>query len=305
MYKNAVAIIDLGSNSIRMDIVDIGKHRAEILEEYRDTVRISKGMSDDGNIKQEAFFRTAEVLKTFKHDMAEFGVVKVVAVATEALRKARNASGFIEHINRETGILFEIISGVQEAQYVFGGVSSDPELWMVSDGGDYVLMDTGGGSCEVMRVVKGVVLDVVSLPLGGVVLSEKYLESDVISSASLFNLFGYISEVFGAVSWLNECRSMPLIAIGGSNKAVRKILKSGRLVASDVDMVYESLLKADLVMRKRILKKNEDRADIIIGGLAPLVYLTHSLNTNEIYISKKGIKDGILAELMKNGGDLQ
>lgn len=166
-----LAIIDLGSNSIRMDIVEIdektGSHR--YIERCRDMARLSEGMNLDGNLQPEAIDRTIAALSEFKKIMKENNTDDVITVATAAVRKAGNSQEFIKQVEDETGIIVRVIKGEQEAEYDFLGVTSSLDIE------DCVIVDTGGGSTEIILVNDGEPLARTSIPVGAVNMTEQFL----------------------------------------------------------------------------------------------------------------------------------
>jgi len=295
-----VAVIDLGSNSIRMTIAKVNRVEKSIVElaDFRKTVRISEGMGSEKIIKSEAFEKTIAALKEFNTAIADFSVQDVIALSTEALRKASNRDEFINSVYKETGIKFSLITGEEEANYDFLGVSSEFSKKI----SNCILMDTGGGSCEFIKVKDGKAVEVVSLPLGGVVLTEAFLEKDEISASALFNLFNYIFSKIFSVSWLAECNGYPVMAIGGSHKAIKYVKGKSIFNKEEIYKLYDEFLKSDCKIRSEILGEYADRADIIVGGLAPLICIINRLNPEKIIMSDKGLRDGVLAEILVDNG---
>lgn len=294
MDKKTVSVIDLGSNSIRMTIAEIGKDRSiKELENRRETVRVSEKMGPEKTIKPVSFLRTEEAVRKFCKIIKEYDVDKIIAVSTEALRKASNSGLFIDHIFKSTGVRFEIISGEKEAYYDFIGVSDEVDM------DNCILTDTGGGSTEIALITKGRVENIISLPLGGVVLTEEFLEKDKVSAPALFNIFKYIHREIEKAFWIDKGKNFPIIAIGGSNKAIGRVLNKRSFSVEEADIFYLKMLGSNLEERKNILGEHSDRADIIIGGLSPVVYIGHRISAERIIISDKGLRDGILAEEAK------
>lgn len=291
MGRRITAVIDLGSNSLRMTIAEVlADNTIRELGDYRETVRISENMGPENTIKQVAIQRTIAALHTFQAAMVLHSVQTVIAVATEALRKAENREAFIQAVQAETGIAFQVISGEEEARYVFLGVTA------LLPFADCLLMDTGGGSCELIHVRNREIQNAVSLPLGGVVLTEGFLESDIVSGPSLFRLFRHIHTVARAVPWLDACRGLPVVAVGGTYKAILSLKQKDTFTPEELYTLYEMFLGQNLEERKKVLVGYEDRGDIIVGGLAPLVYVTNRLQPSRICASVRGIRDGILAD---------
>lgn len=292
MKCKVVAVIDLGTNSIRMTIAELrGNGTIKELENYRKPVRIGAGLKQTGKIELPAFTRTVHALQEFCECMHSFSVEEVVAVATEALRKAENSKAFVEYVKEATGICFQIISGQEEARYDFLGVNEGRKIE------NCLLMDTGGGSTEFMQIVNGQLSHVVSLPLGGVVLTEDFLKNDPPTEQELLALQDYVKTQMETAPWLLDCMHWPVYAIGGTNRALMKLLGKHMFLPEEIIRQYEIFQKANLATRKCLLAEFQDRADIVVGGLMPLVCVIQQLQPAKIFVSSKGLRDGVLYEL--------
>lgn len=297
MKSKVVAVIDLGSNSIRMTVAKIKENgKIKELGNYRRPVRISAGLKETGKIDLPAFTRTVHALQEFCECMHSFCVEEVIAVATEALRKAENRAEFVAYVKAATGICFQIISGEEEARYDFLGVSEGRPVQ------DCILLDTGGGSTEFMQIVNGRLLNVISLPLGGVVLTEGFLKTDPPTKEELAALHAHLQKQLAQAQWISDCKHWPVFAIGGTNRAMMKLLKKTEFFSEELQQLYETFQVADLDTRKQLLGEFQDRADIVVGGLAPLMYVIELLAPVKIIVSQKGLRDGILYEMAQNVG---
>ncbi len=297
MKSKVVAVIDLGSNSIRMTVAKIKENgKIEELGNYRRLVRISAGLKETGKIDLPAFTRTVHALQEFCECMHSFCVEEVIAVATEALRKAENSAEFVAYVKTATGIGFQVISGEEEARYDFLGVSEGRPVQ------DCILLDTGGGSTEFMQIVSGRLQNIISLPLGGVVLTEGFLKTDPPTKDELAALHAHLQEQLERAPWLSNCKHWPVFAIGGTNRAMMKLLKKTEFFSEELQQLYETFQVADLDTRKQLLGEFQDRADIVVGGLAPLMYIIELLAPVKIIASQKGLRDGILYEMARNAG---
>lgn len=139
------AAIDIGSNSCRLKIAKVVQHRLKVLHEEREVTRLGASVFESGLISPQAMADTLATLKRFYRAVQEFGADQVRAVATSAMRDARNARAFLAWIRDETGWDVEIISGLEEGRLIHSGVIGNEE----SAGGHCLLIDVGGGSCEI------------------------------------------------------------------------------------------------------------------------------------------------------------
>ncbi len=143
------AAIDIGSNSVRLKIAAVEQHKLRTLHEDREVVRLGESVFQTGVLSPDAMANTVRVLKRFQKAVQLHVADRVRVVATSAMRDARNAGAFNEGVKSATGWQVEVISGgLEEGRLVIhlGIVTLEPGAK-----GRCVLIDLGGGSCEVTR----------------------------------------------------------------------------------------------------------------------------------------------------------
>src|SRR6201995_2435234 len=163
------AAIDIGSNSVRLKIAAVEKHKLKTLHEDREVVRLGESVFQTGVISPDAMANTIRALKRFQKAVQLHVADKVRIVATSAMRDARNAAAFTAWVKSATGWQVEVISGLEEGRLIHLGVITHE----VGARGRCVLMDLGGGSCEVPLSDGGRVKAMASLPLGAVRLQQE------------------------------------------------------------------------------------------------------------------------------------
>jgi exopolyphosphatase/guanosine-5'-triphosphate,3'-diphosphate pyrophosphatase len=180
------AAIDIGSNSVRLKISRLQAGRLKEIHEDREVTRLGQGVFSGGLLSPESMSQTVQVLRRFNRAVQECGADKVKVVATAALRDARNSRAFLEWVRSTTGWTIEIISGLEEARLIHLGLVSASRLGAQS----VLLVDLGGGSCEVTLSRQGHLRDTVSLPLGAVRLTGEFLKHDPPRKGELKRLQG-------------------------------------------------------------------------------------------------------------------
>ncbi len=286
------AVIDLGSNSVRMSINALEKDGSyKVLEKVRATVRLGEGMSRDNFLKEEAMTRVVDTIVDFCRLAEKYKCVSIAAIATAALRKAANKELFLSRVKEKAGIEFEVISGEQEAYYSYLAVK---ETVTITDG---VIFDTGGGSTEITLVKNGEIKHAVSLPLGAVMLTEQ------LCNRTGMQLYKYVASHIGAISWLDECESLPLYGIGGSARTMamlhkKRLLKHDELDGikipySSVAKIYQNIFNTPPEKRKDIKGMDVSRADIILAGLTPVKVLMDMTGSTSVCICSAGVKEGV------------
>jgi exopolyphosphatase/guanosine-5'-triphosphate,3'-diphosphate pyrophosphatase len=185
------AAIDIGSNSCRLKIARVAAHQLKTLHEDREVTRLGASVFECGLISPQAMEATLQALKRFQRAVQLRGVDQIRVVATSAMRDARNGQVFQAMVKAETGWEMEIISGLEEARLIHLGVmgsgdgqsesQAKPESESVAESGAtgrVLLVDLGGGSCEITLSERKRIKETVSLPLGAVRLTQEFLPSD-------------------------------------------------------------------------------------------------------------------------------
>lgn len=297
--QQKIAIIDLGSNSIRMIIMKIyddGSYK--MIDQAKEMVRLSEGMAGENSLKPLAVQRTLNTLKLFKKLVESHEADRVFTIATAAVRNAENKQLFLQKVVGETGFEFDVISGEQEAYYDYLGVINTTRL------DNCVIIDTGGASTEIILVEGRRMKYAVSIPYGAVTLTEKFLEKDEISQESLKNIEDFMIGELKKIGWLQGGAGLPVVGLGGSVRTIAKIhkkktglavegLHNYHIAYTDIMLIYERITRSKLVERKDIPGLNKERADIISGGIVPMKILMDYLKSDKLVVSGNGLREGV------------
>lgn len=299
------AVIDLGSNSVRMTVSEIAPDGSyKVLERMQAMVRLSKDMGSDRVLQKAEIERTIKALKEFKTALSKYKNVQIHAVATAAVRQASNQAEFLKQVQKEVAIDFIVLSGEQEAHYDYLGVINTLKVK------DALILDTGGASSELILVNNKKSLHEVSVPIGAVNITEAYLEKDKITAGSLFKAFTAVDSLFNNIEWLRSLQNLPIIALGGSNRTLGKIARRANKVQETalhgyrIDdqaafAIYADILNKNLEQRKKVAGLAKERGDIIVGGMLPIIALLRYIDSNRIIFSQAGIREGILFEYIE------
>ena len=311
------AAIDIGSNSSRLKIASVSQHKLKTLHEDREVTRLGESVFQTGMISPDAMANTIKALRRF-HKAVQLHVVdKVRVVATSAMRDARNASAFIEWVKSSTGWNVEVISGLEEGRLIhLGVVTHEPGAR-----GRCLLIDLGGGSCEVTLSDGGLVKEMVSLPLGAVRLQQEFLQHDPPAKDDIARLKQYIDrELSRGERKLGKVAVPLVIATSGTAAAlaeaavamraklpVRKTLpKSGGMVrfkpqvasTEDVRRIADKLVKMTNAQREAVPGIGPKRSEIIIGGALVYASLLERFGLKGFRYSALGLRDGVLAQML-------
>ena len=165
------AAVDIGANSVRLKIAALVNHRLSVVHEDREVTRLGESVFRFRMLDPAAMAHTVKVLSRFHKEVQDFGAETVRVVATSPLRDANNAAAFKAWVHAATGWQVEIITGLEEGRLIHLGVVSGSRL----PPGRMLLIDLGGGSCELITSLRGQIEKIYSLPLGAVRLTRKLL----------------------------------------------------------------------------------------------------------------------------------
>src|ERR1700751_2100959 len=168
------AAIDIGSNLVRREIDKVAHGRLETLHEDREVTRLGERVFADGGLDPQAMAHTMRVLRRFHRATQTYAADRVRAVATSALRDARKPRAFVDWVRTATGWKVEVISGLEEGRLIHLGVLAHARIAKARA----LLVDLGGGSCELTLSMSGHIDDMVSLPIGPVRLTQTFLHHD-------------------------------------------------------------------------------------------------------------------------------
>jgi len=189
------AAIDIGSNSCRLKIAKVVAHQLKTVAEDREVTRLGASVFECGLVSPEAMTATLRALKRFQRVVQLHGVDQIRVVATAAMRDARNGLAFQAWVKAETGWNMEIISGLEEARLIHLGVMDSGMVGTAGTalGGRVLLVDLGGGSCEITLSEHKRIKETISLPLGAVRLTEEFLTADPAPPEGLDRMHQFIA----------------------------------------------------------------------------------------------------------------
>jgi exopolyphosphatase/guanosine-5'-triphosphate,3'-diphosphate pyrophosphatase len=299
-----LAAVDIGSNSVRLKIARLQGRRLKQIHEDREVTRLGDGAFRGGLLSPEAMSETVRVLRRFHRAAQDHATDSIRVVATSALRDARNSRAFLEWVRSTTGWNIEIISGLEEARLIHLGIVSRARLGM----GTVLLLDLGGGSCELTLSRKGQIRETVSLPLGAVRLTNEFIRHDPPRKSELERLRGFVAREIGRVQ--NRVRSShvrAVIATSGTAAALAAMAKhvarsktrpAGNGVSRDMmRRIAKQITRLSLDQRRKIPGIGPRRAEIIGAGAVVFAELLERCHLRGFRYSSLGLRDGILAQM--------
>lgn len=296
-----LAIIDLGTNSVRLDIYRINKKKA--IRVYRDKVmvRLGDGVFKSGKLSQASMKRTIDVFVGFKKHMINMRVNRIVAFGTSALRTASNSKDFLNLLKAKTGVQVRIISGAEEGRLIAQGIMENidtPKGW-------YALVDIGGGSTEISICFKNKIKSCHSFKLGANRLQQMFFKTipPVFKRGELHPVLAlrqYLKTELISLSRFCEKREIALmIGSSGTIRSVGKILKENggshdKLLRSEISALASELQLMTRDEIKSIKGLEAKRVDLILPGAILLDEILIALKTSQVKVTELALRDGIL-----------
>jgi exopolyphosphatase/guanosine-5'-triphosphate,3'-diphosphate pyrophosphatase len=293
------AAVDIGSNSVRLSVAELRRGRLIPLHQDREVTRLGEGVFKDGSMSPKAMAASLKVLRRFHRSVQSFAVERIRVVATSALRDSNNGRIFVEWVRAATGWKLEIISGLEEGRLIHLGVVAS----LRRRPSRMLLIDLGGGSCELTLSDKGHIKEIVTLPLGAVRLTQEFIQRDPPGEEELKRLREFIAEETAHLPrQLMRSNVRLVIATSGSAAALAAAAQSlelGRSEISQKAIVLLSKRLAKLSMRQRAAIKgiNPKRAEIVIAGASVYAHIMEVCGLRAFRYSPLGLRDGILAQM--------
>lgn len=301
---NRVAAIDIGSNSIRQIVADVDDNGAiKVVDEMKAAPRLGAGFTAGGLLADDAIERAVEAVARMATLARQLGAKHIEAVATSAVRDASNASLFLQRVKDAAGLRVRVLSGDEEALLSFRSALAHFDLGV----GRSVVADIGGGSLELALSADGVLDRLVSLPLGALRLTERFLDESC-RRIDVKALRRAVREELRREVPAREWRGAPIIGSGGTftNLAGMTLARQGLTVAKtvhgtrvprvDLEHILDGLQATTLAERAATPGLNAGRADIIVAGLAAIAEVMTRLDANELVVSAYGIREGLVLE---------
>lgn len=295
-----IGIVDMGSNAIRMMIAELSPTGTSIVENHRLPVRLGRDVFSTGQVPEAVISSVVDAFRRFRTTCDRFEVKQVRAIATSAVREARNRDVLVDRVRSASGIEIEVISGTQEAYLLARAVQTKVDLRR----GRSVLVDVGGGSVEVVVVEDGQVIEADSYRLGALRLLSMLPDPKATGESFVELLQRHLRGLERRISGHFDGERIDRYAAVGGNVESLCDLVGSDAVAGGVDRLDlarardEVLALADLDYEERMQKKGlkPDRADTIVPAGVVYVRIGELAGCSHVLVPRVGIKDGLLAE---------
>jgi exopolyphosphatase/guanosine-5'-triphosphate,3'-diphosphate pyrophosphatase len=302
-----IGIIDMGTNTFHLLIAGKDADAYRILYRDHEPVKLGVGGINEGFIPEDACRRAIQTMKKFRSAIDENNVSTVYAYGTSAFRNARNAPALMAEIKAETGITVEIISGDEEADFIFQGIKAAIDL---GEEEVSLIMDIGAGSVEFILGNNRAIYWKQSFEIGGQRLLEKFQKHDPITSDEIKTLDIYLDEVLQPLlAALKKFEPSTLVGSSGTFDTLSHIFCIRRVIAinpeqSETPLTVEGFneIYGELIRKNRNERMAIDgmialRVDMIVVASCLIRFILEKHNFKSIRVSTYSLKEGVLSKL--------
>ena len=292
-----LAAIDIGSNAARLLISEVTKlpKKDPVFNKInlvRVPLRLGFDVFETGEISKPKVKMLMQTLKAYQHLLDAYQIKHVYACATSAMRDAKNSKDIIRKVKLETGIEIHVISGQEEASFIYENHVAEN----LDSDHSYLYIDVGGGSTELTFFANGELVSKESFNIGTIRLLKNQIKEK-----NWEELKDYVKK--------NIKNALPSIAIGSGGNITKILsmskLKEGKPLSLDLlKDYYKELSSVSLEERMDLYGLKEDRADVIVPALLIYIQVMKWANIDEIYVPKIGLVDGLIHHLYDQVGNI-
>jgi len=306
---NRHAVMDLGTNTFHLLIVEGSVDDLRIIVHEHIAVKIGEGGINKGLITEAAFQRGLNTMKDFSERIKSNNVHQTKCIATSALRNASNGGDFIKQVKTETGIDIEIINGEQEATFIYEGIRAAGALSAENS----LIMDIGGGSIEFIIGNNDKMLWKQSFEIGAARLMERFHHTDPIPPASVEALYRYLESMLASL--FDAIKIDPvhqLIGSSGSFETFAELSERRRDDSFDLEKVknyvfdFEDLLYVtdEMIISNHMEREANEliipvRTDMIVVSSVVTRFVLSKLGIRNAALCTYSLKEGVLAEMIR------
>jgi len=297
---DVLAAVDLGSNSFHMVVARYTHGQLVIIDRLREMVRLAAGVEENGRIDKDVAARALACLERFGQRLRDMHADSVRVVGTNALRLARRKQAFLERARDALGHPIEIIGGMEEARLIYSGVAHT----MPMEPGRRLVIDIGGGSTELIIGENLQPLQMESLQMGCVSLSERFFKDGKISAKRIARArvaarleLEPVQAAFRRLGWEHTIGSSGTIrAIG---EAIRELEpQASTITPTGIERVLRYLSGAGHIRELKLATITDDRRPVFPGGTAILAEVCDVLGIKELRIADGAMREGLLYDMV-------
>ena len=258
-----VAVIDIGSNTIKLTVARITGGRIKPIFAAAEVVRLGEGVRTTGRIREDRIDPAVRTLRRFAGHARKRGADQITAVATEATRAAANGPDFLARVKSDVGIDVDVLDGKAEAQLTSEGV-----LAQINPSGSLLIVDIGGGSTELIATHNGMLRDSISLSIGSGSMTDEFITHDPPSIAELDMVELAAREKIA--TFLTDAGPYDrMVLVGGTGEFLLAMIgRSGRVEATVLETGRRFVLAVTAAELARVVGMPVARAHVLPAGFA-------------------------------------
>ncbi len=289
--ESPVAVVDIGSNSIRLMIYDQERRSPTPLLNEKLLCGLGRRRQPDGSLNEKAKQRALDIFPRFRKLCEQARTRQIYAFATEATRAATDGEDFINRAEQALGCSIQTLSGREEAELAAAGIAAG---FLEADG---LAGDLGGGSLELIDIRANTIHNETSLPVGSLNLIE-------LSGKNYTRALSHIETHLKTVDWLREGSGRPFYLIGGTWRAVARLHMLEKQFPLSIMHHYTipvreiSTLCSKVVTRdphvSNLARISKERQETLPYGLLLLKCLTDVVKPSQVIVSALGVREGML-----------
>lgn len=303
--KDNIALIDVGSNTIRLVIFNVDTSSLYNISEVQNIkvpARLVQHV-EDGTMNEKGIQLLINLLKNYLKIIEEYKVDQLIAVATAAIRNSSNVDDIVQRVKDETNLELDVFSEAEEAYY---GNYAVLHTFNIQDG---LSVDIGGGSTEVTLFKNKKVMESHSFPFGAVSLADKFFkEKDHSNNKAIKETRKWVKNEFKKIKWLSDT-NLPLIGVGGSARNIGEVyqlqhdypiagIHGFSMKTDSVDEVLDLFASLDNEEMGSLDGLSQDRRDTIIPANIVFQQLLAIGNSPSFVLSNRGLREGILMKYL-------
>ena len=295
------AVVDIGTVSVLLLVGEVGPGDSfSVVEDRAAITRLGQGIVESGRLSPAAVSRTVAQIDRYAQLWKKLGVVEVVAIGTEALRRAENAEPFLRIARETIGADITIITGEEEARYTMLSIVQDRALCFAAE--TLLVVDIGGGSTELILRRRGGALQFLSCSFGASTLEEKFFQTDPVRENDLDRLSTFLK---GEMDKLPDFgQSYPMVGVGGTvttlaamawkmERFQEKTIHGVRLSVDELFRQVGLLKSMTIDERSRLPGLPPARAGIILPGAIIILSLLARYRQDSLFVSTRGVRYGV------------
>lgn len=301
-----IASIDIGTNTALLLIADV-KESGEIypIAQEEKIVRLGEDVDKSGILKQGAMVRTLIAIEEYVVMAEEFNAKRILISGTSAVRDAENRQNLIDAIKNEFGITMQVLTGEEEARLTYFGALSNKQKLQ----GEVLLMDIGGGSTEFILGTRQKIQYAISLDIGSVRLTERFINNDPVTTSEFGALRSFIRKKL--IRLLNELPSEPenFLGVAGTITTLAAMqlqlqvytpsrIENFELSFEQIEDMVNDLKVRTLFQKKKIPGLKPERADVILAGSLILLESMRNFSFTKTIVSERGLRFGLILKAL-------